>query len=288
MGYDRSALVCGTGRVLWSSVRPDMGVHVRLPATALRALPRDALAVLCDFLAMQGKATRLDVAADDCDGLLDLDVMSKKVLAGEFVCRAHSGSEVRSLFGGASHTLYFGSRESDTFLRTYNKKAEQEEKGVDVSHCPSWIRAEMELKGDRADGAAQYIYQHREIWSIEAGGWLLDFLDFKDPGTDSNVSRWETCDWWSTFVENARKSRIISAQEEKTVEDLRDWVDRQVVPSLFVLEATVGHEDLFQMVAGGSGRLKDRHKKMIADYNKMLAEMEGEDVSIRGVSEGND
>jgi phage replication initiation protein len=273
MGYDCSAKVCGTGRVFWASVRQDMGVHVRLPASALKALPRDALSVLGDFLAMQGKATRLDLAADDFNGLLNMDVMREKILKKEFVCRARSGSEVRSLFGGAGHTLYFGSRESDTFLRIYDKAAEQADLGVDVSCCPLWIRTEMELKNNRADAAAQYIYTHREDWQIEAAGWLLNFLDYKDPGTDSNVSRWDTSPFWSAFVEDAKKSRIVSVQQERTVEDVRDWIDRQVTPSLFVLEATVGHEEVFQMVAEGSGRLKDHHKKMIEDYNKMLAAM---------------
>jgi phage replication initiation protein len=254
-----------------------MGVHVRLPARALKALPRDAIAVLCDSVGMHGKFTRLDLATDDFQGVLDMDVMREKILKQEFVCRARSGREIRSLFGGAGHTLYFGSRESDTFLRIYDKAAEQADLGVDVSCCRSWIRVEMELKNDRADGAAHYIDQHREDWSNEAAGWLLSFLDFKDPGTDSNVSRWDTSPWWSLFVAHAKKSRIASVQEERTVEDVRDWVDRQVVPSLFVLEATVGHEEVFQMVAEGSGRLKDHHKKMIEDYNKMLAAMQEEE-----------
>jgi phage replication initiation protein len=158
--------------------------------------------------------------------------------------------------------------------RIYDKAAEQADLGVDVSCCQSWIRAEMELKNDRADVAAHYIDQHRKDWSNEAAGWLLGFLDFKDPGTDSNVSRWETSPWWSLFVEQAKKSRIASVQQERTVEDVRDWVDRQVIPSLFVLEATLGHQEFFRMVAEGSARLKEHHKKMIADYNKMLAAMQ--------------
>jgi phage replication initiation protein len=276
-GYDSSAKIGDTGRVFWNSERKDMGVHVKLPASALKALPRDAVTVLCDFVNMQGKATRLDVAADDFEGLLDLNVMREKVLDREFVCRARNGRETRSLFGEAGHTLYFGSGRSDTLLRIYDKRAEQASQGVDVIFCKSWIRAEMELKNDRADGGAQYIHKHRDEWSIEAAGWLLSFLDFKDPGTDSNVSRWDTWPWWSTFVEHAKKSRILSVQEERTVEDVRDWVDKQVVPSLFVLEATVGHDEVFQMVAEGSGRLKDHHKKMIEDYNKMLSAMKEED-----------
>lgn len=277
MGYDCSAKVCGTGRVFWSSVRQDMGVHVRLPASALKALPHNADTVLSDFVGMHGKFTRVDLATDDFEGVLDMDVMQSKILKKEFVCRARSGSEIRALFGGAGHTLYFGSRESDTFLRMYDKAAEQANLGVDVSCCRSWIRVEMELKNDRADVAAHYIDQHREDWSTEAAGWLLSFLDFKDPGTDSNVSRWITSPWWNLFVVHAQKSRIASVQEERTVEDIRDWVGRQVIPSLFVLEATLGHKKFFQMVAEGSARLKEHHKKMIADYNKMLAAMQEED-----------
>jgi phage replication initiation protein len=272
-GYDCSAKLAETGRVFWNRERKDMGVHLKLPASALKALPRDAVTILCALVAMGGKASRLDITADDFDGLLDMDLMRDKVLRGEFLCRAHNGREERSLFGEDGHTLYFGSRRSDTLLRIYDKKAEQASQKIDVTFCDTWVRVETELKNDRADGAAQYIAQHPETWFIEAAGWLLDFLDFKDPGTDSNISRWETSDWWSAFVERAKKAKIVVMQEERTVEDVKAWVEKQVAPSLFVLEATVGHEDLFQMVAEGSGRLKDRHKKMIDDYQKMLEQM---------------
>ena len=57
-------------------------------------------------------------------------------------------------------------------------------------------------------------------------------------------------------MDNAIKMQILMVPQEHTVAGVRAWVEKQVTPSPFVLEATVGHEDLFQMVAQGSGRLK--------------------------------
>ena len=61
--------------------------------------------------------------------------------------------------------------------------------------------------------------------------------------------------------------------EERTIEDVKNWVQKQVAPSLCVLAATIGHDELLEIVGDGSGRLSDRQVNMIEAYNKMLGEM---------------
>jgi phage replication initiation protein len=98
-------------------------------------------------------------------------------------------------------------------------------------------------------------------------------LEFKERGADSNVSRWLPSSWWLDFLERASKARIVVASEERTLEDVKQWVEKQVAPSLFVLAATIGHDELFEIVGDGSGRLSERQVNMIEAYNKMLAQM---------------
>lgn len=34
-GYEFAAIVCGSGRVYWSRARPEMGVHISMPSSAI-------------------------------------------------------------------------------------------------------------------------------------------------------------------------------------------------------------------------------------------------------------
>ena len=98
-------------------------------------------------------------------------------------------------------------------------------------------------------------------------------MEFKERGADSNVSRWLPSSWWLDFLERASKARIVVASEERTLEDVKQWVEKQVAPSLFVLAATIGHDELFEIVGEGSGRISERQVNMIEAYNKMLGDM---------------
>jgi phage replication initiation protein len=270
MGYDASATVWECGRVFWSTVRPDMGVHVRLPPSSLASAGVDPVTVLCDFYAMGAQFTRVDIAMDDRQGLLDLKEIARKTEDKcEIVCLAHAGIRHKGTFGKTKdgHTETYGSRQSETFVRIYDKAAEQMAKtGEAVSH---WIRVEFEYKGARAQAAAEYIAAQRDAWQETARGWFLAYLDFKEPGEDANKSRWKSCDWWLNFLEYASKVRLLIMRVTKTVDDVKHWVNKQVAPSLFVLSMTIGHDDLFHMVGEASARLSRKHVNMIQSYGQM-------------------
>ncbi len=281
-GYHHSARVWETGRVFWSLERADMGVHVRLPSSALECCPYDALDVLLWSQTHHASVTRLDIAADDTDyHLLDLLEIQRKVLCEEFVSSARNVREVRPLRGEGGHTIYFGSRESETYLRIYDKAAEQarrlagEVNGQILPPIPDyWVRVEMELKGKRADVAAKYVGANLGTWRTEAAGWILKYLDFKDPEIDTNKSRWCTSEWWADFLDRASKAQIHVEKKRKTAEDVKAWVEKQVSPSLFVLTATIGHDELFGIVGEASARLSERQVDMIEEYRQSLEEME--------------
>lgn len=268
MGYTHSALVAVSGRVYWNPERVDMGVHVSLPSTALDQLGMSSESVLRDLRGMGFKCSRLDIAADDFDGNLSLSVIREKVLRKEIVFRAQKVSEDRDLLGGSGNTIYFGKRGSRSVMRIYDKSAQQADlhKGV-FTH---WTRAELELRGERAEAAARVIAANWDTWHEIARGWFLAFLDFKEPGLDSNKSRWVTCAWWSIFLDNAVKIRLVLDPQVRSVDTVKTWVVRQVSPSLSVLGQTIGYQELFQIVLDGGNRLSERHEKIIDDYARML------------------
>ena len=257
MGYDASASVWNNGRVFWSTVRADMGVHIRLPPSALAASGVDPVAVLCDLHAMGAQFTRVDIALDDTLGLLDLKEIARKTEDKcEIVCQAHAGLRHKGTFGKTQdgHTETYGSRQSETFVRIYDKAAEQSAKtGKIIGH---WVRVEFEYKGDRAQAVADYIATHRDNWQEAARGWFFRYLDFKEPGEDENKSRWKTCDWWLKFLEYASKERLFISRVVKTVDDVENWVDKQVTPSLYMLAMTIGH-GAFGLSSVPRGRFRD-------------------------------
>lgn len=275
MGYDASATVWESGYVLWSTTRAQMGVHVRLPPSALAASGRDPEQVLCDLYALGARFTRVDLAADDQQGLLDLKEIGRKSdHKCEIVCQAHVGNHNHGSFGKTvdGHTEYYGSRQSETYVRIYDKAAEQRAKGKAAPD--HWVRVEFEYKGARAHAVATYIATHRDDWREAAKGWFLSYLDFKEPSQDVNKSRWVSCRWWLAFLEYASKVRLVLEKVVKTVEDVKRWIRHQVAPSLFVLASTIGRDEIFEIIGEGSARLSQQQLGMIQSYEQMLGAME--------------
>lgn len=127
-----------------SSERTAMGVHVIMSGSTLAyyiKAGKAVLAILEKFITNKGKCTRLDLALDLIDGGIDGKKIYEALQSGNRTGIATSSSLVLS--GSAGCTVYVGSRQSDRFMRIYNKAAEQ-----DV--VADWYRLEIECKGDVA------------------------------------------------------------------------------------------------------------------------------------------
>lgn len=264
MGYTHSAKVGSCIRVLWHSERSEMGVHVIIPSSGLAEIGCSFESVCADFFHKGMIPSRIDIAADDFEGVLDLVEMGRKVKDAEFVCRGRLVDETKRLSGGQGHTIYFGRRGSNSFARAYDKSAEQADKCKGV--FTSWVRVEMEYRGDRAQAVFLHIVTHSESWREDAKGWLLSFLDFKSPSEDQNKSRWLTVDWWAVFLDNAAKLRLVIPKAQRTIEDVRRWVQHQVAPSLLALGKIIGWDNLFAIIVASECRLSESLQGMIAAF----------------------
>ena len=100
-----------------------------------------------------GHFGRIDVALDDGNGVIDVDPIYESVKAGNCVSHFRQSRLISGLDVGSGldtgQTLCMGSRQSDTYLRIYDKAAEQRAKEKVVEG--TWIRWEMEWKSERAD-----------------------------------------------------------------------------------------------------------------------------------------
>lgn len=131
-------------RVMATEPNHRMGVHVSWSGSALQTVnPR---AVLRQALAMGANVTRIDLAID-WPKQMYLRALKGAADMGEIVTRARDWNLIE---GRAGTTLYVGSRESEKFLRIYDKAAETKTEGT-------WFRIELECKGDFARGVALHV-----------------------------------------------------------------------------------------------------------------------------------
>lgn len=139
----------------------------------------------------QMNLTRLDVAYDDFDGLLDIDTVVRETAAQNYVARFEKWSVT---FGSEGCCVGLGSMRSNIYIRIYDKKAER--KREDLEH---WVRCEIQLRGANAIGFAKL---GGDI-CMNYFNVLNNYLRFVKPtGTDSNKRRWDTAGWWEKFLES--------------------------------------------------------------------------------------
>jgi phage replication initiation protein len=250
MGYDCAAKFAGSGWLLWCSTDERgerQGVHVSFPSTCLDTLLAhgyNSTQLLNTIDLFGAKVTRIDIAYDDHPqdaqaGLLDLDTILDAVKADKYVSRARTVRLMQTLKGGKGTTLYFGTGQSDSLLRIYDKAAEQK---LDDEH---WIRVEIQLRRERAHALFLLLANEYSVEDFDMGAVLLAVLDFKTPTDDENKSRWPTVSWWAEFVNTVSRIRLSKARViADSIEKSKRWIHHQVAPTLaFLMKANQGDMD---------------------------------------------
>lgn len=244
-GY-RSAVAQGNITLLYDGT-PGMGVCLDITGEGMRQIEssgrvKDWRTFLATLQGAGAKFSRLDIACDDKAGLLDLEEIVAAAEAGTVSTHFQQWrrDEGKRTFGDQGErspglTLYFGSRTSDSFVRIYDKAAQQQEEG-------HWVRVEMEVKGKRAPMLADAFINGGTAVLV---GYLRGLLDFKEAGEHSERSRWQTVSWWETFLASAEVVRLTIAQQALTMERVMKWVNNQVAPTLaMVLKVHGGDLDI--------------------------------------------
>lgn len=224
----------------------------------LRALPETGLSL---------NISRLDVAKDDKTGLLDLDEIMAKAERYEFVSTSRTRNTIREIvnFKGdniVGRTLYFGSRKSSSYIRIYDKAAEQ---GV-AGH---WIRVEFEFKQATAMRIVNSIVELGDggfpAYFSKVSNHYLRFVELDDV----NRSRCTVSDFWAKFTGTMAKAKLsILPYKKQTLTNLFSYMLHSYAPSLYVLFSALRPEfvvDLFNR--SGKPRLKRRHHEMMKNRN---------------------
>ena len=131
-----------------------------------------------------------------------------------------------------THTVNFGSGQSERMIRVYNRRG--------------FTRLEMELKDKRADLVAKEILGASDVseWFEIALAHLLDYVNFDAV-------------WWKEFTNGAGRAwATVTTPREVTEAKMSKWIERQVAAALSVLHdiKPEGYfDDLLRM-----GRVKRR------------------------------
>lgn len=258
-GYTHSCYVLGTGRIYWHPERREMGCYVVLPSTALGSLcalehytPRQFVQ---EFQRYGAKFTRIDIAIDSETVHMDQIVASN--LAGQVVSRSRPENWDYRLNGKGGQTLYLGSRNSDRFVRFYDKAKEQDLQGDQV-----WTRCEVEFKRDAAEILAAHIAKGGCLREV-----VLATVDFRIDD-DSNKSRRTRCDWWQDWVLVLDSSVSFAVKKvEKTIADAYNWLQKQVAPTMAFVSMALGNcYWLNDMAEQATGRISPFKAAIIQAY----------------------
>lgn len=184
-------------------------------------------------------ASRFDVAFDEIikkgeqvEPLLDLERVETCLRGGAFVSTfrkadaTSSSGVVKSVFtvepskidsdlpfrvleswdlssGLKGKTIELGRRRSSSFLRFYDKKAEQAVKGVDVSGYEHWARCEIEFKQHNACSVLLLyaMSKNDKDFAERIRGKIFNLIRFVDL-LRTRKYNCTVCDWWVKFLDN--------------------------------------------------------------------------------------
>lgn len=251
----------------------DMGVHIVISGQGCREIEAvyNLLNIFDQVALAEGKFTRVDVAVDDKTGkLVPFDKIKAGIQKGYVRSRWRASTEFikRNLQDGQviGNTINVGSKKSQMFLRIYDKAMEQQGKGIHPDPSgQSWIRMELQIRDDRAEKLQNIILFDNDIGKIFSE-ILNNYLTFLKPSDrDKNKSRWEVAGWWQKIIVETGKLKLTREPEDKTIADVRNWIDKQIAPSLaaLILAESGELDDLMEIIINGKKRLKPKHYKMI-------------------------
>jgi hypothetical protein len=211
-GYDTSIRTPGGVCAMWHSTRSEMGFHLIISGSALRQLlsrsglsQREILRQLSD---LDGKFTRIDIAKDVTDVPIDLDRIYQVLSEGKSKGTARTFSQMHSPNGG--NTVYIGSRESERFIRVYDKAAQSGVSG-------HWKRFEIECKGMVARAMANML--------LQTDNWDAVFNDFAQA-----MLTLSECPDYMAFFDGSTSAVGFPKIEKKS--DREAWIMKQVLPAV--------------------------------------------------------
>lgn len=289
-GYDRAYTMNGLINVFYCSTREDMGVHVEMTGQGVRKyetvmqVEGVTWAQVFEHLRSFATFSRIDLALDEYEGLVGFNDIIEKIERGEHVGRCRSFKVISGRDSHGQHTgttIYMGSNKSDLMLRVYEKNFERQQKGYEVE-TPIWNRWELVLKHEKAnDFVTRYLEDGYSFGGLFKG-ILTDLIRFVESGEDTNKSRWQTCTWWSDFLEKTAPIQLKGKEYQPSLAKTLNWIENSTITAIQGLSAITKEEniDFLQLLQecqngnrGKIGKMKKEFDGMSSEEQKKFIEL---------------
>jgi len=263
-GYQMAMLGPGGARVEWGAPGRD-DFHLSMPGQACQAAGGKGMQELGQYVvAHRGRVTRLDPALDDYRRTISPADFEAAVQGPDVVTHARVQRRIikRTVGRGSPQvtgdTFYLGSPSSRVELRVYDKGMESQGK----QDC---IRVELQLRDEPAQAVLQELAGGRNLGQVFASH-LVRFVDFRSASNDSNVTRRDRVPWFQELVGLAQKALAYPPKAVRTIEQVIDWLEKGVAPSLALAVAHFKGDmgELVGMVNRGRDRWRPKHVQMLA------------------------
>lgn len=272
--------------------REDMGIHVDVSGSAVgfflqsylnkntcAETPFDALAYevrefddtvlgdVLDCILGMGQLTRLDLAIDDIGcNYFSLPEVSRLFNENLYVSKFRNVKQVSqsSKSGCIGQTVYLGSSKSNLMIRIYDKQAEQNCKKHGSVDTP-WTRWELQLRKERATVVAAFIAGGMNLPEVTLG-IFSNYLRFIEKDNERD-SRCTTLAKWLDFLSGIEKLKICQPIPEKSLDEKRDWIMKQVAPTLSAIYEVDGDLSfVYTLVEDGASRRSSELIHLISKY----------------------
>lgn len=274
-GY-KEQVRCGHIAIYFNG-RENMGVHLEMTGQGCREYETMSIfswsRLFCLFMNYDVNITRLDLAVDDFEGYFTLKQLKRKIRQGAVRSLFRSAMEIRksSLDTGESKgdTIYFGSEKSRVRIRIYDKYLEMISKGRQLEEeLTFWNRTELQFRDERANAVAYLIAIDKDSLGEIITGILKRYINFCVKSKDTNKARWKVCKFWTDFLGDVEPLKLTEIAPDRTVEDTKDWIQKQVEPSLSMLYVAFENDKTLmdKIVYEGLMKMKDKHFDMLERY----------------------
>ena len=208
--YYASSFRFGNINIYFDGLNEDMGICVEMSGQGCRDFETfgtgdwNSIFELYVVHKTQVNISRLDVAYDDFDGLLNLDKLISDTFLGYYTSRNKHWNIQK---GSRGATVEHGDRGGSMYIRIYDKKAERHRD--DLEH---WTRCELQMRdklpGNFVDALLVDDVPIEELYFQV----LNNYLRYLEPSeSDSNKRRWKTAPYWDDFLQTGVKRSIFVA-----------------------------------------------------------------------------
>lgn len=221
------------------------------------------------------KYTRLDIAIDDFKRIYNVSTFRNAVYNKQCITHLKEwGNHTRGLINDGNDGLtmdnfYLGSLKSRFSINVYDKKLERISKKVDCEY-ETWTRTEVRFKNDYAQQFVDHILLDTRTVGYQVRAFLNDKVKFMTRTCARNTTnrardikdKKNNARWWLKFLGEVGKLHLSVAMPDKTLDDTKDWIEKQVAPSLAMLHLYKpdAYGDLIKsLTAIGLNRMKKAH-----------------------------